>query len=74
VYYSPDAIPDWYSQALIQSGGSTFVNANGTAGFNTAKADKALSVYTDLGKDDLETPAPRPKRLSPSKRTPCPTC
>jgi multiple sugar transport system substrate-binding protein len=64
VYYSPDAIPDWYSQALIQSGGSTFVNANGTAGFNTAKADKALSVYTDLGKDGLETPAPEAQALA----------
>lgn len=58
VYYSPDSIPDWYAQALIQSGGGTFVNPNGTAGFDTATAEKALSVYTDLGKDGLEDPAP----------------
>jgi len=58
VDYSPDEVPDYYAQALVQSAGGTWVNPNGTAGFGTPKALKALSVYTDLGKEGLSDPAP----------------
>jgi multiple sugar transport system substrate-binding protein len=51
-----DGIADWVAQAMIQSGGATFVNPDGTAGFGTPEGERALSVYETLGAEKLQDP------------------
>lgn len=49
-----DSLADWFSQAFVQGSGEKFVNDDGTAGFGTTKAIEALSVWSTLGKAELE--------------------
>lgn len=51
-----DAIADWVAQAMIQSAGATFVNPDGTPGFDTAQGQAALAVYEQLGAGGLQDP------------------
>lgn len=51
-----NGIADWVAQAYIQSGGASFVNDDGTAGFDSDAGRKALSIYEQLGKDKLIDP------------------
>ncbi|WP_131787082.1 extracellular solute-binding protein [Protofrankia symbiont of Coriaria ruscifolia] len=51
-----DAIADWVVQAYIQSAGATFVNPDGTAGFDTDTGRRALSLYSELGAQQLAAP------------------
>jgi multiple sugar transport system substrate-binding protein len=51
-----DGIADWVAQAMIQSGGATFVNPDGTAGFGTPEGEQSLSVYETLGAEKLQDP------------------
>jgi multiple sugar transport system substrate-binding protein len=47
-------LSDWLSQAFVQGSGATFVKKDGTAGFDSDKAIKALSIWQDLKKKNLE--------------------
>ena len=49
-----DGLPEWFSQALIQGSGETYVNADGTAGFGSEKAIEALSIWPTLKNKNLE--------------------
>jgi multiple sugar transport system substrate-binding protein len=49
-----DGLPEWFSQALIQGSGETYVNSDGTAGFGSEKAIEALSIWPTLKNKDLE--------------------
>ena len=49
-----DGLPEWFSQALIQGSGETYVNADGTAGFGSKKAIEALSIWPTLKNKNLE--------------------
>lgn len=51
-----DAIADWVAQAMIQSAGATFVNPDGTPGFDNAEGQAALAVYEQLGAGQLQDP------------------
>lgn len=51
-----DAIADWVAQAMIQSAGATFVNPDGTLGFDNAKGQQGLAVYEQLGAQKLQDP------------------
>jgi multiple sugar transport system substrate-binding protein len=51
-----DQIADWVAQAYIQSAGATFVNPDGTAGFDNALGRKGLSIYSDLAAQQLMDP------------------
>lgn len=51
-----DRHADWIAQALIESGGETFINKDGTPGFDTAKGRNALSVYAKAGAEGLQDP------------------
>lgn len=51
-----DSIADWVAQAFIQSGGATFVEADGKPGFDTPEGRKSVSVYESLGKEKLQDP------------------
>ncbi|RIQ11321.1 extracellular solute-binding protein [Jiangella rhizosphaerae] len=51
-----DGIADWVAQSFIQSAGVTFVEDDGTAGFDTPEGHEALSVYSDLAAEDLIAP------------------
>ncbi|WP_223695035.1 extracellular solute-binding protein [Leifsonia poae] len=54
VSVSTDALPDWFSQAFVQGAGGTFVKKDGTPGFGDATGIKALSIWQDLKKKNLE--------------------
>ncbi|WP_166791235.1 extracellular solute-binding protein [Cryobacterium sp. Hh7] len=49
-----EGLPDWFSQALVQGSGETYVNDDGTAGFGSEKAIEALSIWSTLKNKDLE--------------------
>ncbi|WP_104126777.1 extracellular solute-binding protein [Cryobacterium sp. Y57] len=49
-----DGLPEWFSQALVQGSGETYVNADGTAGFGSEKAIEALSIWPTLKNKNLE--------------------
>ncbi|WP_018637738.1 extracellular solute-binding protein [Parafrankia elaeagni] len=51
-----DGIADWVAQAYIQSAGATFVNPDGTAGFDSDQGRDGLSIYADLGAEKLAEP------------------
>lgn len=51
-----DAIADWVAQAMIQSAGATFVNPDGTPGFDNAEGQNGLAVYEQLGVGQLQDP------------------
>lgn len=56
VWLPRDTIADWVAQAYIQSAGATFVNPDGSAGFDTDAGRHALSLYSDLGAQQLAAP------------------
>lgn len=49
------SIPDWFSQAFVQGAGGTFVKEDGTAGFGDDTGQKALSIWSTLANEKLET-------------------
>lgn len=51
-----DNIADWIAQAFIQSGGATYVDADGKPGFDTPKGHESLALYATLGKEKLQDP------------------
>ncbi|MEV7908078.1 ABC transporter substrate-binding protein, partial [Streptomyces anulatus] len=51
-----DVIADWVLQAMIQSGGGTFVNPDGTPGFDNAEGRRGLAFYEQLGAQRLQDP------------------
>ncbi|WP_271222397.1 extracellular solute-binding protein [Streptosporangium carneum] len=51
-----DAIADWVLQAVIQSGGATFVKPDGTPGFDDERGRRALAFYERLGAEKLQDP------------------
>ncbi|MEU5695851.1 extracellular solute-binding protein [Actinosynnema sp. NPDC020468] len=51
-----DSVADWVAQAYVQSAGATFVNPDGTAGFDNEAGRRGLSVYSDLGTRGLMDP------------------
>jgi multiple sugar transport system substrate-binding protein len=55
-----DTIADWVAQAYVQSAGATFVNSDGTAGFDTDAGRRGLSIYSQLGAEQLVAPIPFP--------------
>ncbi|RJT87236.1 extracellular solute-binding protein [Cryobacterium melibiosiphilum] len=51
-----DNIAWWLVQAFVGSGGGTFVNDDGTAGFDTEEGRAALEIYQTIGEEKLEEP------------------
>jgi len=51
-----DGIADWVAQAYIQSTGATFVEPDGTPGFDTPEGRAGLAVYEALGAEELQDP------------------
>lgn len=49
-----DGVADWVAQAMIQSSGATFVNPDGTPGFDNDRGRAGLAVYEQLGAEKLE--------------------
>ncbi|BDZ51884.1 hypothetical protein GCM10025867_41250 [Frondihabitans sucicola] len=49
-----DSLSDWFSQAFVQGSGGTFVSKDGSAGFGSKTGVKALSIWQDLKKQNLE--------------------
>lgn len=46
-------LPDWFSQALVQSSGEKFVADDGTFGFDTSKGREAMGLISTLAKEKL---------------------
>ncbi|MEE2524511.1 extracellular solute-binding protein [Pseudarthrobacter sp. J64] len=51
-----DNIAWWFVQAFVGSGGGTFVNDDGTAGFDSNEGRAALEIYQTIGDEKLEDP------------------
>lgn len=51
-----DNIAWWLVQAFTQSNGATYVNEDGTAGFDTQQGREALEIYRAVGEKDLQNP------------------
>lgn len=49
-----DNIAWWFVQAFVGSGGGTFVNKDGTAGFDSEEGRAALKIYQTIGDEKLE--------------------
>ncbi|MGZ4662273.1 MAG: extracellular solute-binding protein [Arthrobacter sp.] len=48
-----DDLPDWFSQALVQSSGEKFVADDGSFGFDTNKGREAMGLISTLAKEKL---------------------
>lgn len=48
-----DDLPDWFSQALVQSSGEKFVADDGSFGFDTPKGREAIGLISTLAKEKL---------------------
>ncbi|MCJ0902442.1 extracellular solute-binding protein [Rhodococcus sp. ARC_M6] len=50
-----NTLTDWFGQGFVQGAGGTFINEDGSAGFGDATGIEALSIWSTLAKDGLET-------------------
>lgn len=56
-FYMPiDGIADWTVQAAVQSAGGTFVNDDGTAGFDTPEGREGIGLYKQMADAGLMDP------------------
>lgn len=51
-----DQIADWVAQAMIQSAGATFVDAEGKPGFDNDEGRAGMDIYAELGAQKLQDP------------------
>lgn len=50
---SSDDLPDWFSQALVQSSGEKYVADDGSFGFDTPKGREAIGLLSRLAQDKV---------------------
>lgn len=50
---SSDSLPDWFTQALVQSSGEKFVADDGSFGFDTPKGREAMGLLSTIANEKL---------------------